>query len=143
MNQLMLYHQISLYQSFRYKYNSTFEINKIIHSNFQETQKKILEEQKNDDLLPLLPYLYFEKVFGSLVYFIENNSKNIQIKTALKFINDNKYKLDNELGTIMDANQEVIKNDEDEIKIKIKKEDIMEVKEYFKRVKVGNDEFVD
>ena len=93
--------------------------------------------------LPLLPNFDFEQVFDSLVYFIENNTKNIQIKTALKFIYDNKYKRDNELGIIMDVNQEVIQNDEDGIKFKIKKEDIMEVKEYFKGVKVGNDEFVD
>ena len=127
-NQLMLYHQISLYQSSRDMYNSicfyyydylnlkqvrpncfdkikaiivyleeteeekikqmiengdvsipedkkkklvnyfrfhnfvSFVIN-IIHRNFQETQKKILEEQKNDDLLPLLPNFDFEQVF--------------------------------------------------------------------------------
>ena len=128
---------------FRFHDFVSFVINQIIHRNFQETQKKILEEQKNDDLLPLLPNFDFEQVFDSLVYFIENNTKNIQIKTALKFIYDNKYKLDNELGIIMDVNQEVIQNDEDGIKIKIKKEDIMEIKEYFKGVKVRNDEFVD
>ena len=47
---------------FRFHNFVSFVIN-IIHRNFQETQKKILEEQKNDDLLPLLPNFDFEQVF--------------------------------------------------------------------------------
>ena len=53
---------------FRFHYFVYLTTNKIIHRNFTESQKKILEEQKDNDLLPLLPNFDFDQCFNSLEY---------------------------------------------------------------------------
>ena len=75
---------------FRFHYFIYLTTNKIIHRNFTESQKEILEEQKDNDLLPLLPNFDFDQCFNSLEYFIDNNAKNEQIKKAMKYVYEKK-----------------------------------------------------
>ena len=134
--------KITNYFCFHYFVNLT--TNKIIHRNFTESQKKILEEQKDNDLLPLLPNFDFDQCFNSLEYFIDNNAKNEQIKKAMKYVYENIYVNDNNLEKIKDENHEIIENNENGIYIKIKKGDIKEVRNYFKGIKMKNeDDFID
>lgn len=129
---------------FRFHYFVNLTTNKIIHRNFTESQKKILEEQKDNDLLPLLPNFDFEQCFNSLEYFIDNNAKNEQIKKAMKYVYENIYVNDNNLEKIKDENHEIIENNENGVYIKIKKEDIIEVRNYFKSIKMEKeDDFID
>lgn len=129
---------------FRFHYFVNLTTNKIIHRNFTESQKKILEEQKDNDLLPLLPNFDFDQCFNSLEYFIDNNAKNEQIKKAMKYVYENIYVNDNNLEKIKDENHEIIENNENGVYIKIKKEDIIEVRNYFKSIKMENeDDFID
>ena len=129
---------------FRFHYFVNLTTNKIIHRNFTESQKKILEEQKDNDLLPLLPNFDFDQCFNSLEYFIDNNAKNEQIKKAMKYVYENIYVNDNNLEKIKDENHEIIENNENGIYIKIKKEDIEEVRNYFKGIKMKNEgDFID
>ena len=129
---------------FRFHYFVNLTTNKIIHRNFTESQKQILEEQKDNDLLPLLPNFDFEQCFNSLEYFIDNNAKNEQIKKAMKYVYENIYVNDNNLEKIKDENHEIIENNENGIYIKIKKEDIEEVRNYFKGIKMKNEgDFID
>ena len=129
---------------FRFHYFVNLTTNKIIHRNFTESQKKILEEQKDNDLLPLLPNFDFEQCFNSLEYFIDNNAKNEQIKKAMKYVYENIYVNDNNLEKIKDENHEIIENNENGVYIKIKKEDIIEIRNYFKSIKMENeDDFID
>ena len=129
---------------FRFHYFVNLTTNKIIHRNFTESQKKILEEQKDNDLLPLLPNFDFDQCFNSLEYFIDNNAKNEQIKKAMKYVYENIYVNDNNLEKIKDENHEIIENNENGVYIKIKKEDIIEVRNYFKSIKMEKeDDFID
>ena len=129
---------------FRFHYFVNLTTNKIIHRNFTESQKKILEEQKDNDLLPLLPNFDFDQCFNSLEYFIDNNAKNEQIKKAMKYVYENIYINDDNLEKIKDENHEIIENNENGVYIKIKKEDIIEIRNYFKSIKMENeDDFID
>ena len=129
---------------FRFHYFIYLTTNKIIHRNFTESQKEILEEQKDNDLLPLLPNFDFDQCFNSLEYFIDNNAKNEQIKKAMKYVYENIYFNDNNLEKIKDENHEIIEKNENGVYIKIKKEDIREVRNYFKSIKMENeDDFID
>ena len=94
---------------FRFHYFIYLTTNKIIHRNFTESQKEILEEQKDNDLLPLLPNFDFDQCFNSLEYFIDNNAKNEQIKKAMKYVYENIYFNDNNLEKIKDENHEIMK----------------------------------
>ena len=126
---------------FRFHYFVYLTINKIIHRNFTESQKEILEEQKDNDLLPLLPNFDFDQCFNSLEYFIDNNAK---IKKAMKYVYENIYINDDNLEKIKDENHEIIENNENGVYIKIKKEDIIEIRNYFKSIKMENeDDFID
>ena len=116
-------------------------INKIIHRNFEESQKEVLKEIKDDELISLIPSFDFEQSFDSLEFFLENNSKNKQIRAAMQIVYENIYLKDNELNNLKDINQEVIKNDENGITLMIKKSDIEEVKNYFKGIKIGEKDF--
>ena len=129
---------------FRFHYFIYLTTNKIIHRNFTESQKEILEEQKDNDLLPLLPNFDFDQCFNSLEYFIDNNAKNEQIKKAMKYVYENIYVNDNNLEKIKDENHEIIEKNENGVYIRIKKEDIREVRNYFKSIKMENeDDFID
>ena len=129
---------------FRFHYFVYLVINKIIHRNFSDEQKKILAEKSSDDVLPLLPNFDFDQCFDSLEYFIENNTKNNIINTAMNYVYEKIYKEDKNLGSIKDVNHEIIDNDENGIYIKIKKEDILDVRNYFKSIKMkNNDDFID
>ena len=129
---------------FRFHYFVYLTANKIIHRNFTEYQKKILEEQNNDGILSLLPNFDFKQTFDSLEYFIENNAKNKKIKTAMKYVYENIYEKDNDLGAIKDDNHEIIDKNEDGIYFKIKKDDISYVRNYFQNIKMeNNDDFID
>lgn len=95
-------------------------------------------------MLPLLPNFDFNQCFDSLQYFIENNVKNEKINTAMKFVYENIYENDKNLGSIKDDNHEIIDKDENGLYIKIKKEDILEVRNYFTSIKMeDNADFVD
>ena len=129
---------------FRFHYFVNLTTNKIIHRNFTESQKEILEEQKDNDLLPLLPNFDFDQCFNSLEYFIDNNAKNEQIKKEMKYVYENIYINDDNLEKIKDENHEIIENNENGVYIKIKKEDIIEIRNYFKIIKMENeDDFID
>ena len=129
---------------FRFHYFVNLTANKIVHRNFDEYQKKILEELNNDGMLSLLPNFDFNQTFDSLEYFIENNAKNNKINTAMKYVYENIYEKDNNLGTIKDDKHEIIDNNENGIYFKIKKDDISDVRNYFKNIKMqNNDDFVD
>ena len=116
-------------------------INKIIHRNFEESQKEVLKEIKDDELISLIPSFDFEQSFDSLEFLLENNNKSKQIRAAMQIVYENIYLKDNQLNNLKDINQEVIKNDENGITLMIKKSDIEEVKNYFKGIKIGEKDF--
>lgn len=129
---------------FRFHYFVTLATNKIIHRNFSELEKNILEQQNNDGMLFLLPNFDFKQTFDSLEYFIENNAKNNKINTAMKYVYENIYEKDNNLGTIKDDNHEIIDKNENGIYFKITKDDISNVRNYFESIKMeNNDNFID
>lgn len=129
---------------FRFHYFVTLATNKIIHRNFSELEKNILEQQNNDGMLSLLPNFDFKQTFDSLEYFIENNAKNNKINTAMKYVYENIYEKDNNLGTIKDDNHEIIDKNENGIYFKITKDDISNVRNYFESIKMeNNDNFID
>ena len=94
--------KITLIKYFKFHFFISRLCNKILHRNFNESQKKIIEEKKIEDLLPLIPNLDFIQCFDSLKFFIENGTKNQQMKEALKFVYENHYKNDSELEEIKD-----------------------------------------
>ena len=62
----------------------------------------------------------------------------------MNYVYEKIYKEDKNLGSIKDVNHEIIDNDENGIYIKIKKEDILDVRNYFKSIKMkNNDDFID
>ena len=62
----------------------------------------------------------------------------------MKYVYENIYVNDNNLEKIKDENHEIIENNENGVYIKIKKEDIIEVRNYFKGIKMKNeDDFID
>ena len=117
--------------------------NKIVHRNFTEEQKRLLEEQNNDDILPLIPGFDFEQCFKTLEYYIENNIKNKQLKTVVEMVYNEKYINDKKLGPIKDDNGDVIKKGENGITFLMEKKDIEEIKNYFKSINIREDSFVD
>ena len=58
----------------------------------------------------------------------------------MKFVYENIYEPDDKLGIIKDINHEIIENDETGVNIKIKKEDILEIRKYFKSIKIKNND---
>ena len=115
--------------------------NKIINRNFEEDEQRILEQQKDNELLSLIPSFDFDQCFDSLIYYIENSSKNKQLQTAMRIIYEQKYINDEELELIRDINQEVIKKDENGISFLMEKNEIEEVKNYFKSIYIGQESF--
>ena len=62
----------------------------------------------------------------------------------MKYVYENIYVNDNNLEKIKDENHEIIEKNENGVYIKIKKEDIIEVRNYFKSIKMENeDDFID
>ena len=62
----------------------------------------------------------------------------------MKYVYENIYINDDNLEKIKDENHEIIENNENGVYIKIKKEDIIEVRNYFKSIKMENeDDFID
>ena len=118
--------------------------NKIVHRNFSEEEKRILKEQKDDDdsLLPLIPDFDFEQCFETLEYYIENCVKNKKLKKAMEIIYKEKYINDEKLGSIKDENGDVIKTNENGIQINFRKEDLEEIKNYFKNIDIKDESFV-
>ena len=117
---------------------------KIIHQNFSERQKKIIEEKKIEDLLPLIPNLDFIQCFDSLKFFIENGTKNQQMKEVLKFVYENHYKNDSELEEIKDEKGDAFVLDENgDFNFVISKKDVEDALEYFKSLKMFNKPFID
>ena len=110
--------------------------NKIVHRNFSEKEEIILKEQKDDDynLLPLNPDFDFEQCFETLEYYIENCVKNKKLKKAMEIIYNEKYINDGKLGSIKDENGDVIRINENGIQINFRKEDLEEIKSYFKGI---------
>ena len=129
--------------------------NKIVHRNFTEEQKRILEEKKENDFMPLIPSFEFDQCFDSLEYFIENSVKNEQVKAAMEFVYDEKYSKDEALMSIKESSKEtyeeyqngikerVIYKDENGVNIKIDKSDLEQVRNYFKNISIDKESFVD
>ena len=62
----------------------------------------------------------------------------------MKYVYENIYVNDNNLEKIKDENHEIIENNENGVYIKIKKGDIIEVRNYFKSIKMEKeDDFID
>ena len=118
--------------------------NKLKHRNFRESQKKIIDEKKIEDLLPLIKNLDFIQCFDSLELFLENGAKNEQMKEALKFVYENYYKNDSKLEQIKDEKGDAFIADKNgDINFVICKKDVEEAKEYFKSLIVFNNPFID
>ena len=129
--------------------------NKIVHRNFTEEQKKILESKKEKEFVPLIPSFEFDQCFDSLEYFVENSIKNEQVKAAMEFVYDDKYCKDKELMSIKESSKEtsketqdktktgVIYKDENGININMDKNDLEQVRNYFKNIIIEEKPFVD
>lgn len=120
---------------FRFHFFANRVLNKILHRNFKDDSKKILEEKrKNSDLIGLIPGFDYEECFDSLAYFIENNVKNSQLNTAMRMVYQNDYINDQGLKEIKDNEGEVIHETENGIEILMNKNDIEDIRNYFKTV---------
>ena len=117
-------------------------INKIIHRNFDDEKKRILEETKDNELIPLIPGFDFDQCFNSLIYYIENSSKNKQLQAAMLIVYDQKYINDIDLESIRDEEEEVIKKDEKGISFLIEKNELEDVRNYFKSITIEDETFV-
>jgi hypothetical protein len=136
--------KITLIKYFKFHFFISRLCNKIIHRNFNENQKKIIEEKKLEGLLPLTQNLDFIQCFDSLKFFIENGTKNQQMKEALKFVYENHYKNDSELEEIKDEKGEAFVVDENgDFNFVICKKDVEDALEYFKSLVVLKKPFID
>ena len=142
-NALIKEKKIILIKYFKFHFFISRLCNKILHRNFNESQKKIIEEKKIEDLLKLTPNLDFIQCFDSLKFFIENGTKNQQMKEALKFVYENHYKNDSELEEIKDEKGDAFVLDENgDFNFVICKKDVEDALEYFKSLKVINKPFI-
>ena len=136
--------KITLLKYFKFHFFISRLCNKIIHQNFSESQKKIIEEKKIEDLLPLIPNLDFIQCFDSLKFFIENGTKNQQMKEALKFVYENHYKNDSKLEEIKDEKGDAFVVDENgDFNFVISGKDIEDAKKYFQSLIVLKEPFID
>ena len=136
--------KITLLKYFKFHFFISRLCNKIIHRNFSESQKKIIEEKKIEDLLPLIPNLDFIQCFDSLKFFIENGTKNQQMKEALKFVYENHYKNDSKLEEIKDEKGDAFVVDENgDFNFVISGKDIEDAKKYFQSLIVLKEPFID
>ena len=136
--------KMTLIKYFKFHFFISRLCNKILHRNFNESQKKIIEEKKIEDLLPLIPNLDFIQCFDSLKFFIENGTKNQQMKEALKFVYENHYKNDSELEEIKDEKGDAFVLDENgDFNFVISKKDVEDALEYFKSLILFNKPFID
>ena len=136
--------KITLIKYFKFHFFISRLCNKIIHRNFSESQKKIIEEKKIEDLLPLIPNLDFIQCFDSLKFFIENGTKNQQMKEALKFVYENHYKNDSKLEEIKDEKGDAFVVDENgDFNFVISGKDIEDAKNYFQSLIVLKEPFID
>ena len=136
--------KITLIKYFKFHFFISRLCNKIIHRNFSESQKKIIEEKKIEDLLPLIPNLDFIQCFDSLKFFIENGTKNQQMKEALKFVYENHYKNDSKLEEIKDEKGDAFVVDENgDFNFVISGKDIDDAKKYFQSLIVLKEPFID
>ena len=119
---------------FRFHFFANRVCNKILHRNFNDDSKKILEEKrKNNELIGLIPVFDYEDCFDSLAYFIENNVKNTQLNKAMQIVYNKDYKDDQGLKEIKDDG-EVIHENENGIEILMDIKEIEEIRNYFKTV---------
>ena len=136
--------KIILIKYFKFHFFISRLCSKIIHQNFSESQKKIIEEKKIEDLLPLNPNLDFIQCFDSLKFFIENGTKKQQMKEALKFVYVNHYKNDSELEEIKDKKGDAFIADENgDFNFVISGKDIEDAKKYFQSLIVLKKPFID
>ena len=136
--------KITLIKYFKFHFFISRLCNKILHRNFNESQKKIIEEKKIEDLLPLIPNLDFIQCFDSLKFFIENGTKNQQMKEALKFVYENHYKNDSKLEEIKDEKGDAFVVDENgDFNFVISGKDIEDAKNYFQSLIVLKEPFID
>ena len=136
--------KITLIKYFKFHFFISRLCNKILHRNLNESQKKIIEEKKIEDLLPLIPNLDFIQCFDSLKFFIENGTKNQQMKEALKFVYENHYKNDSKLEEIKDEKGDAFVVDENgDFNFVISGKDIEDAKKYFQSLIVLKEPFID
>ena len=127
--------KIKLRKYFRFHFFVNRVSNKILHRNFKDDFKKILEEKrKNNDVIGLIPGFDLDDYFDSLAYFIENSVKNPQLNEVIKKVYKEDYIKDMGLNEIKDYNEEVIRKNENGIEILLNKNDIEEIRNYFKTV---------
>ena len=115
--------------------------NKIIHRNFSKEEKEILSKLKEKEVMPLIPDMDFEQCFQSLIFYVENYYKNSQYQEAMKNMYIEKYINDDGLGPVKDSKKQVLKLDNDGVKILLSVDDIEEVKKYFEKIQIGNSSF--
>lgn len=116
--------------------------NKIIHRNFSEEQRRLLKENKDADLLPLIPDYDFEECFNSLKFYVENSIKDKQIQNAMQIVYKDKYRNDGDLGQIFDSEGDVIKLDENGVRLIFNGDDIEQIKKYFNGLKINDELFI-
>ena len=134
-------HKIKLRKYFRFHFFANRVSNKILHRNFHENSKKILEEKRrNNDLLGLIPGFDYDECFDSLSFFVENNIKNEQLNKAMEIVYEKDYINDKGLKEIFDCDREVIRKNEDGIEILLNKNDIEEMRSYFKTIKLKDND---
>lgn len=133
--------KIKLRKYFRFHFFANRVSNKILHRNFHENSKKILEEKRrNNDLLGLIPGFDYDECFDSLSFFVENNIKNEQLNKAMEIVYEKDYINDKGLKEIFDCDREVIRKNEDGIEILLNKNDIEEMRSYFKTIKLKDND---
>ena len=135
----------NLLKFFKFHFFINKVLNKIIHRNISEQCQSLLEQQKENDILPPFPGFNFSQCFESLGYFVDKGWENPQIQTIMKYVYDNMYKNDKGLENIYDADKIVIIPSDDIIKISLNKKDIENIKNYFENLKMElyNSSFAD
>lgn len=128
--------RVKLVKFFKFHFFINKVINKIMHRNISEECQSLLDQQKEEDILPLFPGFNFSQCFESLEYFVDKSLENPQVQIIMKYVYDNMYKNDSELENIYDENKIVIIPKDDRIKISLNKNDIKSVKNYFEKLEL-------
>ena len=105
--------------------------------------KSITEKFMKSDNMPLFPGFDFKQCFESLIFFLENNCKKVEIQNVLKDV----FKTFKEKVVEKDKNEnidEIISVNDQGIKFLITKRDIEEIQQHLMAIKLdGIFDFVD
>ena len=122
----------------KYIYFMNEYLNKMLHKRLKSSTEKMLKDLKNDEnYYKLFPGFYYTQWFESLNFFVNDTTSNEEIQKILKDVYD-EYISFSKIREVLDLSKEVIDNNGDKISILITENEINDVKEYFKKIKINN-----